>query len=776
MEASKLEHQSFDSPEVQESASGLPSSTLNTSAPLYRSRVVMCVPEPDAGQGLPHSLTERAIPHRIWQLTPQGDYPGGLVSITIKVKGQSESLTGKLYYRTGENFLERDYIWLAATVPTRIRVTAQIPSGTKELLLVLYNPDKTAAIVSAQIKEIGQLQKLAPHIYNLIRYHIRHPRTVVSKAKKALLLLRQGGIGALKERIFKRDNYFEWVASFDTITESDREQMRAKLGTLDYQPYISILLPVYNVPERFLRRAIESVRAQVYTNWQLCIADDNSLDQAVRDVIKEYAALDSRISYVFRTTNGHISEATNSAATLARGEFLGFLDHDDELREHALYMVIQELNKYREADLIFSDEDKITEDGVRHDPYFKSDWNPELLLCHNCVCHFTVVRSSVFHGLNGLRKECDGAQDWDFALRVSEITTPDRIRHIPHILYHWRVIEGSTAKETAAKPYVTAAQIKAVSEHVERRGDVGVKVESLPAISMLRVRYAVPQPAPLVSLIVPTFNQYRLLSQCVEGLLHRTQYTNIELIIVDNRSDDPQTLEYLRRLPERDARVKVIKDSGEFNFSRINNEAVKHAAGSILGFINNDIEVIHPEWLDEMVANIARPDVAAVGARLLFPNGTIQHVGVITGIGGVAGHMFKCMPINSFGYFCRAILPQDLSAVTAACMLVRKVDFEAVGGFDQERLAVAFNDIDLCLKLRQLKKRVVFTPYAELLHHESITRGYEDTPEKKARFQREYKAMQERWGEILQTDPFYNHNLSYVSGDFRLANKKPVWI
>jgi GT2 family glycosyltransferase len=337
------------------------------------------------------------------------------------------------------------------------------------------------------------------------------------------------------------------------------------------------------------------------------------------------------------------------------------------------------------------------------------------------------------------------------------------------------VIDGSTAKETAAKPYVTAAQIKAVSEHLKRRGDEGATIEALPDISMLRVRYPVPNPGPLVSLIVPTFNQYRLLSQCVEGLLKKTSYSNIEVIIVDNRSDDAQTLEYLRELPNRDARVKVIKDLGAFNFSRINNHAVKHATGSILGFINNDIEVIHPEWLSEMVSHIVRPDVGAVGARLLFPNGTIQHVGVITGIGGVAGHMFKCMPMNSFGYFCRAILPQDLSAVTAACMLVKKELFDTVGGFDEERLAVAFNDIDLCLKLRQLGKRVVFTPYAELLHHESVTRGYEDTPEKKERFDREFAAMQKKWGEALTSDPFYNPNLSYDDGNFQIADKKPEW-
>jgi GT2 family glycosyltransferase len=322
------------------------------------------------------------------------------------------------------------------------------------------------------------------------------------------------------------------------------------------------------------------------------------------------------------------------------------------------------------------------------------------------------------------------------------------------------VIEGSTAKETSAKPYVTAAQIRAVSEHLERRGDHGAKVESIPELSMLRTRYALPSPAPLVSLIVPTFNQYKLLSQCVDGILNGTSYKNIELIIVDNRSNDPETLEYLRELPSKDSRVKVIRDDGAFNFARINNDAVKHATGSVLGFVNNDIQIIRPDWLDEMVSNLARKDIGAVGARLLFPNGTVQHAGVITGIGGVAGHQFKTFSVGSLGYFCRAVLPQNLSAVTAACMLVHTDLFNKVGGFDQERLAVAFNDIDLCLKIREAGYLIVYTPYAELLHHESVSRGYEDSPEKKARFAREFKAMQERWGEKLVTDPYYNPNFT----------------
>jgi hypothetical protein len=439
---------------------------------------------------LPHKSSDRAIPQHVWRLSPEGaSYPAGLVSIVIKLRGVNEPFNGRLYYRTGERFEERDYLWLSTANPAVICITAQLPGEIRELILVLYTPENNCSVTSCVAKEIGKLQKLIPAVYHFIKFHIRHPRFIVSKAHRAFHLFKRGGFRALKERILKRDNYQDWVATYDTITESERKKMRESLATLPHKPLISILLPVYNVPEQSLRRAIESVRAQVYPHWQLCIADDNSPNSRVREVIKEYAEADSRITYVFRTANGHISEATNSAASIAQGDWFGFLDHDDELREHALYMVARELNKYPESDLLFSDEDKITAEGVRHDPYFKSDWNPELLLCHNCVCHFTVVRASLFRELNGLRKEFDGAQDWDFVLRASEKTSAQKIRHIPHVLYHWRVIEGSTAKETAAKPYVTAAQIKAISQHLERRGDAHASVESIPAISMLRVRY-----------------------------------------------------------------------------------------------------------------------------------------------------------------------------------------------------------------------------------------------------------------------------------------------
>ncbi len=736
--------------------------------PFYRSRRFVFAPVKLRHDELTTSTQSSLSGLQAWTLVPQGTsrYPWGPVELSLHCVAERLPITARLQYKVGDDFRDGHDVWVLIDSEQINKRVVHLAQGIRELRISVYTESPIFEPRSFQLREIGRAQRAFAKISELFVWALRNPVVVKTKAKKAVLMYRKGGLRAIKERLIRSDRYPEWVQLRDTISDRDREEMRGHLATLSYQPRISVLLPIYNVPEPYLRAAIESVRSQIYQNWQLCIADDNSPSPHVKRVVQEYAAADSRISYVFREKNGHIAEATNSAAELATGDFIGFLDHDDELREHALYWVLRELNEHRDADLIYSDEDKITEQGVRHYPHFKSDWNPELMLCQNYVCHFTVVRRAIFEKLGGIRKGFDGAQDWDFVLRVSENTTPDKIRHIPRILYHWRVIDGSTAKATESKPYVTAAQIKAVSEHLERIGDKGARVESLPAISMLKVRYQIPTP-PLVSLIIPTRNQVELLSTCVLGILESTAYRNVEVLVVDNRSDDQETLRYLEKI-SADPRVRVIRDDGAFNFARINNDAVKHARGAILGFINNDIQVTRPDWLHEMVSHVIRPNIGAVGARLLYPNGTVQHAGVILGIGGVADHMMKHISAQSFGYFCRAILPQNLSAVTAACMLVKREAFERVGGFDQDVFAVAYNDIDFCLRLRQAGYLITYTPYAELLHHESVSRGYEDSPEKQARFQREYEAMKARWGANLALDPYYNPNCGTDRAFFEL--------
>ncbi len=622
---------------------------------------------------------------------------------------------------------------------------------------------------------IGALEQSVSKRVALAWHYIANPWIFVAKARRALHILSTSGIRGLYERLRRSSTpeYATWLAQFDTLTEEKRTLLRQESEGFEYRPLISILLPVKDPPIPFLQQSIDSVRHQLYDNWELCIADDNSSDPRVRTLVQEYAAQDDRIRFTFRDEKGHISKATNSAASIARGEWFGLLDHDDILREHALTLVVRELNDHPSAELLFSDEDKISESGTRHYPHFKPSWNPELILAYNYVCHFLVVRSSLFRQLHGMRSCCDGAQDWDFVLRASEVTSPAKIRHIPHILYHWRVHTRSTATEAGVKPYIAQAQIKAVSEHLQRTGIEKFKVEQLPGMHALRVRYPVPVHPPLVSLIIPTRNQLSLLRECIDGLRERTYYRNIEILIIDNGSDDEETLKWLRLIPLRDSRIRVIRDDSPFNYSRLNNMAARHARGTLLGFINNDIKVVHPEWLDEMVSHVVRSTIAAVGARLLYPNGTVQHAGVITGIGGVAGHQFKGCPAGSFGYFYRARLPQDLSAVTAACMVVRKDVFEDVGGFNEEELAVAFNDVDLCLKIRAAGYRILYTPYAELLHRESASRGYENNPEKQRRFEQEVRTMKKRWADVLERDPFYNPNLSLEVENFGLSLSGP---
>ncbi len=720
----------------------------------------------------------RTLPRAVWRLQPVRttcSMPAGVVKIKVDVEGVKSRISIRLFYRTSQGFTENENLWLVSDHAGRVVQQALLPTGVRELILVFGAGTGHATPTNCSITEVGTLETKACRYLTIIRHYLANPWIFSAKARRALHVLRTGGIAALREQLRKSNppNYSKWVARFDTLSDADRRTLRQEAEHYPYRPVVSIVLPVKDPPISLLQQAIDSVRSQIYTNWELCIADDNSANSDVRSTIQEYAELDSRIRYVFRPENGHISEATNSAAGIARGEWLGLLDHDDILREHALSYVVRELNTHSETDLLYSDEDKITEHGLRHCPHFKTSWNPELILSHNYVCHFLVVRSSLFARMQGMRSACDGAQDWDFVLRASETTPPQRIRHIPRILYHWRVHSASTAVEVGVKPYISTAQIRAVSDHLARTGNVGATVEQRPGMHALRVRYPIPTPPPLISLIVPTRNQVNLTRECVDGLLNRTNYRNIEILIVDNGSDDPETLDWLRSVSSVDSRVVVLRDDRPFNYSLLNNWAARHARGTILGFVNNDIQVIHPEWLDEMVSHVARSTIAAVGARLLYPNGTIQHAGVITGIGGVAGHPFKGLDANSAGYFYRARLPQDLSAVTAACMLVRRDIFDQVGGFDEEQLAVAFNDVDLCLKIREAGYRIVYTPYAELLHHESASRGYENNPEKQRRFEQEVQVMKNRWGNRLVDDPFYNCNLSLESERFDLSPTGP---
>lgn len=533
-------------------------------------------------------------------------------------------------------------------------------------------------------------------------------------------------------------------------------------------PLISVVMPVYNTPEKYLRAAIESVKAQSYTNWELCIADDNSSDKRTGEVLRELGGTDARIRIAYRTENGHISAASNTALELANGEFVALLDHDDALPPHALFYLALALIENPEAQIVYSDEDKIDVDGRRFDPHFKPDWNPDLLLSINYVCHLGAYRRSLLEKIGGFRIGVEGSQDHDLLLRCLPHVASDQIIHIPRVLYHWRMIEGSTALASGEKSYTTDAGIRAIRDYFDSmdRCDVQVGVGLVP--NTYRVKYPVPQPPPLVSLLIPTRDRIDLLEPCVQGILERTTYQNVEVLILDNQSTEPETSAFLEALCKRDRRVRVLSYDKPFNYSAINNFGVQQSVGQVIGLINNDVEVINPEWLAEMVAQVCRPEIGCVGAKLYYDDDTIQHAGVVLGIGGVAGHAHKYFPRSSSGYFGRLICTQDISAVTGACLLVRKEVYVRVGGLNERDLTVAFNDVDFCLRVQQLGLRNLWTPYAELYHHESKSRGAEDSPEKIARFKKEVAYMQQAWQGVLEHDRCYSPNLTLLHENFGL--------
>lgn len=593
--------------------------------------------------------------------------------------------------------------------------------------------------------------------------------------RKALNLFVNEGFSGLLSRLrrraggpaqaVERHDYEEWIERYDRRDDKQRSAIQRRIEAMPHQPLISIVMPTYNPKPEWLTEAIESVRNQLYPKWELCIADDLSTDPAIRPLLTKYARLDSRIKVVFREKNGHICAASNSALELAGGEWVALLDHDDVLAEHALYCVANSIAANPLARLIYSDEDKLDTSGQRHDPYFKPDWNPDLFYSQNFFCHLGVYHKELLDKVGGFRGGVEGSQDYDLVLRCLEHVGTVAVHHIPRILYHWRVHADSTAGGTNAKPYAVLAGERALNEHFARQGIAG-SVEWTGV--GYRARYSLPDKLPLVTLVIPTRNGLSLMRQCIGSIVSKTTYTNYEVIVVDNGSDDLATLSYFESLTE-DARFHVIRDDSPFNYSALNNKAVAQANGEFIALVNNDIEVISPDWLSEMVSLALQPGVGAVGAKLLYPDDSLQHGGVVLGVGGVAGHSNKFARQPSYGYFGRTGLIGSYSAVTAACLLVRKSIFLEVDGLNEKDLSIAFNDVDFCLRVREAGYRNVWTPYAELYHHESATRGFEDNPQKQARFAGEVMYMKQRWGDRLLTDPSYNPNLTLEHEDFSLA-------
>ncbi|HEX4668249.1 MAG TPA: glycosyltransferase family 2 protein, partial [Chthoniobacterales bacterium] len=567
-------------------------------------------------------------------------------------------------------------------------------------------------------------------------------------------------------QLWKLGDYRTWIKRYDTLSRADRNDITRHIARFARRPLISIIMPVYNPARDDLQKALDSVRAQLYPYWELCTFDDASTAPYVRRLLARSAQTDPRIKVRFGPTNVGISVASNSALDLATGEFVALLDHDDELVPTSLYFVALEINQYPETQLLYTDEDKLNPDGTRSNAHFKPDWNPQLFLAQNYFSHLGVFKTDLIKRLR-FRAGFEGSQDYDLVLRCAEQVEPQQIRHIPRLLYHWRMAEKSAALNLNAKPQASAVAIKAVEEHLARC-QVRAEVTSSGKEDSRRIRYLLPNDKPRVSIIIPTRDLLDLLRPCVESILEKTTYPNFDLILIDNDSRDPKSLAFFDQIAAV-PRVRILRCPGKFNFSRLNNFGVAQADSEFVALLNNDLTVITPDWLEEMLSQALPSTVGAVGARLLYPDGHIQHAGVVLGGGGVAGHAHKGLPRTNTGYFSRAILVQEFSAVTAACMLVRRKAFLEVGGFEEEHLAVAFNDVDFCLRLRQRGYHIIYTPYAEFYHSESASRGFEDTVDKNQRFETEIKYMRDTWADTLRQDPFYNPNLSLAYADFTLA-------
>jgi len=560
-----------------------------------------------------------------------------------------------------------------------------------------------------------------------------------------------------QELLQHRAATLEERARLQRMDAARAEQTLARIAT---PPLISIAMPVYNVDAGWLQAAVDSVRRQFYPHWQLCIADDASTQAETVRALRDIERLgDARIKIRRLRENLGIAGASNAALELATGDYVGLLDNDDMLTRDALLEMALRIDA-EQPDLLYSDEDKLDENGAHVEPHFKPDYNEDYLFSINYVCHFSVIRRALLTRIGGFRAGFDGAQDYDLLLRATEQT--QKIAHIPKVLYHWRRSPGSTAASAAAKPQTSAAGLRALTESLKRRG-IDASAGAGPFPNTFNVRRSV-RGAPLVSILVPFRDKPELLDACIGSILEKSRYRNFEIIGIDNNSAESATHTLMRNLQQRDARVRFVRYDAPFNYSAINNFGARAARGEHLLFLNNDTEVISADWLDAMLEHSQRPEVGVVGAKLLYADNTLQHAGVIVGLGGVAGHAHLFLAGNDPGYFARAQLTQQLSAVTFACAMSRREVFERLGGLNEQELCIAFNDIDYCMRAREAGFLIVYTPNAVLYHYESKSRGYEDTPEKQLRFGKEIRYMQQRHAGALQNgDPHYNPNLSLTN-------------
>ncbi len=728
------------------------------------------------------------------KLTVYADMPDKTISwFTVSIK-DLEKRRGKPQFYIEEEKVQQGFLrirgWAVAKEPVRIqifdenknKIQAEILRTERVDVEQLYeemdNKDKSGFFVELTNLK-GKILYMVFYAGNTKSVHIVHLQraVVLSKkiekyAKKGLKYWKNQGSAALVDKMVSKVKtastreipYQKWIVRHLPGSKELERQRREKF---EYQPKISIVVPLYKTPEKYLRQLVDTVKEQTYPNWELCLSDGSGENSPLTSFLKKLEAEDERIRVVYNEKQLQISENTNAGIEIATGDYIAFADHDDELTPHALFECVKALNKNRDIRLLYSDEDKMSMDGHKFfQPHFKPDYNPDLLCTVNYICHLFVVKREIIDKVGVFRSEFDGAQDYDFIFRCVEAVDPSEIYHITKILYHWRCHEDSTAENPESKTYAFEAGKRAIEEHYRRTG-INAEVLQGEFLGLYRTRF-IRDHDPLISIIIPNKDHIDDLKRCMDSIDQKSIYKNYEYIIVENNSTDEKTFQYYKELEAQNPKAHIVYWDREFNYAAIHNYGVSFAKGEYILLLNNDTEIINEDCLEQLLGYCMRNDVGAVGARMYYEDDTIQHAGVVIGFGGIAGHCFVLQPRGTTGYCHRIICAQDYSAVTAACMLVKKSAFDEVGGLTEE-LAVAFNDIDFCMKLRQAGYLIVYNPYAELYHYESKSRGLEDTPEKVARFNKEMQIFERRWPDIMRDgDPYYNPNLTLKSQDFSL--------
>lgn len=680
----------------------------------------------------------------------------GYYMLEVSITDLKQSVNASFFTGTQQGFYEKNSFNLSIS---------RVAPGSKTVKRICYLDGHFDSFRFDPSEESGGCKDLSVKLIKLPEYRA-----------KQLMLKKLAGKSQAYETLYENYNalfnkinvggYKSWIKQNEVNSDEAAQSLDVRFTDMAVKPLISIVCPVYNTKPEWLIACVESVIGQHYTHWELILVDDASPNQAHFDALRGYVNSDSRIKALYLDKNSHISASTNAGIGEASGNYVLFLDHDDELASNALLEICSVINDNPSAKIVYSDEDLMSEGGERITPHFKSNWNSELLRAHNYITHLCCYEKTLLESLGGMRLGYEGAQDYDLILRASNVVEADSIYHIPKILYHWRMVEGSTALSSGAKSYATDAGLRALKDHI-LHSDSDAQVDHARRDNFYTVTYSLPSALPKVSIIIPTRDGMGVLRPCIETLIDKTDYANYEVIILDNGSVEKETLSYLSQLSTR-ANFKVVRDDGEFNYSRINNNAVTYSDGELVCLLNNDIEIIQPNWLAEMVSIAIRKEVGCVGAKLLYPDGTIQHAGVILGLGGYAAHSHRGIGGNESGYFCRAQVRQQLSAVTGACLLIEREIFNEAGGLD-EAFQVAYNDVDFCLRVQALGYQNIYTPLAELIHHESKTRGEDTSAEKIKRFDKEKQLLSDRWGAQLNNDPFYNINLTRDCEDFSIG-------